>query len=264
LGLSVSVLSWHFAPAWAEADEKAKAYTHFTFTAERVQDQFPLPAAKRGLRPIADVKKAKFTARIDMYFVPGEAAAPAFARARYNVRGMNHRRKNVDTGFQSVTFRTSEGYQAITEGVTMVSDLRGPVAPGVLDYTETPMPKEALIASAMQIHGGLSDFLSKVELLYEDPAGAQTSPLVLEMHVAIPEEEFKKQKSEFKTQARLSFEYYDLADKPRSILYRKMHYGTAKTTPLNEADAAELSHLLSLHEGTCEIDVGNSPDWTKH
>jgi hypothetical protein len=264
LGFSICVLSWHFAPAWADTDEKAKAYAHFSFIAEQIQDQLPLPASKRGQRPINEIKKTKFTARIDMYFVPGDVTAPAFARARYNVRGQNHHWQDTDTGFQAITFRTSEFYQAINDGVTRVSDLRGPLAPGVLDYTETPMPKGTLIASAMEIKGGLRDFLSKVELLQDESSPQQTSPLVLEMHIAVPEQEFMKQGSEFKTQARLSFEYYDSVNRAQSIFYRKMHYGTARTAALNEAEAAELSRLLSLHDHSCESNVEDHSDQTKH
>jgi hypothetical protein len=263
LGFSVCVLSWHFAPTWADTDEKAKAYVHFSFIAEQIQDQLPLPASKRGQRPINEIKKTKFRARIDMYFAPGNTTAPAFARARYNVRGVNHSWQDTDTGFQNISFQTSEMYQAITEGVTKVSDLRGPLAPGVLDYTETPMPKGALIASAMEIQGGLLDFLSKVELLQDESSSQKTSPLVSEMHIAVPEQEFMNKEGEFKTQVRLSFQYYDLANKLRSIWYRKMLYGTAKTTALTEAEAAELSRLLSLHDHSCETEV-EKPDQTKH
>jgi hypothetical protein len=263
LGFSVCVLSWHFAPTWADTDEKVKAYAHFSFIAEQIQDQLPLPPSKRGKRPINDIKKTKFRARIDMYFAPGDPMSAAFARARYNVRGINQSWQDTDTGFQNISFQTSEMYQAITEGATKVSDLRGPLAPGVLDYAETPMPKGALIASAMEIKGGLADFLSKVELLQDESSSQQTPPLVSEMHIAIPEQAFMKKESEFKTQVRLSFQYYNFEDRLRSIWYRKMLYGTAKTTALTEAEAAELSRLLSLHDHSCETEV-EKPEQTKH
>jgi len=255
-GFVLCTLSWNFAPARAMPIE-GYAYSHLVFTAERMQDQLPLPASKKGQRPIADMAKTKFRATIDLYFAPGHPNTSAFARARYNVRAGDHSWQEVDSGFQSVKFHTAEAYQRIAEGASAVSDVGGPLRPGVLDYSETPMPKDAMIASAMQITGSIMDFLSAAQRLLEENVLKQTTAPVLEMHIAIPQDQFTQAQGEFKTQSRLSFESYDMVNRPRSIFYRKMLYGTAKVTPLNDEESTELAHLLTLEQTACEEVVEN-------
>lgn len=243
-------LTWPLSPAWG-APTDAKSYSHLTFSADRIQDQLPLKPSQAGQRPITEIANTKFRATIDVYFVPGDMNAPAFSRSHFNVRRENHSWREIDTGFQSIAFFSAEEYQGLVQTANSMSQGMSRLPPGSLDYNETPMPANSLVMSVVEITGGVAKLLEKVSDLWDASAPKVVAPPVLEFHVALSQTDFTQPRSEFPVQARLSFEYYNLAVHAQSILYRKMLYGSGKVLPLTDAELTELSRLLTLSKSNC-------------
>jgi hypothetical protein len=234
----------------SEASLDIKSYSRLIFSACSIQDQLPLKPTQPLERPLVEICNTEYKAVIDLYFVAGNVKAPAFGRARFNLQD-NHVWREINTEYHVASFSTAEEYHRAAETAnTLVEEFR-PLSPELFNYAETEMPRDSIIATWFEVPGGVKDLLVQVLRLPEESLQKMIAPPLSQVHISIPQIDFAKASGEFPVQARISFDYFNFAERSNSILYRKMFYGLAKTAPLGSAESVMLSHLLTLRESKC-------------